>query len=128
MQLYSFAKNDFSLGMNAMTTNEGLVSYIVEKLRKQKKLSNKTVGILGMAFKANIDDIRSSLSYKLKKILMLYAKKVITTDPYVKNDPEIQSLNVTLKKSDILILATPHSVYKNINTKKPLIDIWNFIK
>ena len=32
-------------------------------------LKNKTVGLLGMAFKANIDDTRSSLSFKLKKLL-----------------------------------------------------------
>ena len=37
------------------------------------------------------------------------------------------SLDIVLKKSDILILATPHKVYKKIKTKKPLIDIWNFI-
>ena len=67
MQLYSFAKNDFTLGLNAMSTNEGIVVYIVDKLKKKFKLSEKTVGILGMAFKAENDDIRSSLSYKLKK-------------------------------------------------------------
>ena len=81
-----------------------------------------------MSFKADIDDIRSSLSYKLKKMLMINAKKVITTDPYVKNDKEIKSLDETIKNSDILILATPHKVYKKIQTKKPLIDIWNIIK
>ena len=81
-----------------------------------------------MSFKAEIDDNRSSLSYKLKKMLMVNAKEVITTDPYVKNDKEIKSLNATLRKSDILILATPHKIYKKIKTKKPLIDIWNITK
>lgn len=128
MQLYSFAKNDFTLGLDAMSTNEGIVIYIVDKLKKKYNLSKKTVGILGMAFKAENDDIRSSLSYKLKKILMINAKKVLTTDPYVKNDKEIISLNKTIKRSDILILATPHKIYKKIKIKKPIIDIWNFIK
>ena len=31
-------------------------------------LKNKSVGLLGMAFKANNDDIRASLSFKLKKL------------------------------------------------------------
>ena len=128
MQLYSFAKNDFSLGINAMTTNEGIVAYIVDKLKKEINLTNKVVGILGMAFKAEIDDRRSSLSYKLKKILIMNSKKVLTTDPFVKDDDEIISLEKTLKNSDILILATPHKIYKKIKTKKLLIDIWNFIK
>ena len=81
-----------------------------------------------MSFKANIDDTRSSLSYKLKKILKINCKKVLTTDPYVKNDKEIVSLSKTIQNSDILILATPHEVYKKIKTKKPIIDIWNFLK
>ena len=128
MQLYSFAKNDFTLGINAMTTNEGIVTYIVDKLKAEANLSNKVVGILGMAFKAQSDDIRSSLSYKLKKILKINAKEVLTTDPFVKNDIEIISLKEILNKSDVLILATPHKIYQNLRTKKPLIDIWNFVK
>jgi UDP-N-acetyl-D-mannosaminuronic acid dehydrogenase len=128
MQLYSFAQDNFSLGINAMTINEGIVNYIVDKLKKKYDLSKKTIGILGMSFKADIDDSRSSLSYKLKKMLMINAKNVITTDPYVKNDKEIISLDETIKSSDILILATPHKAYKKIKTKKPLIDIWNIIK
>ena len=126
MQLYSFAKNDFNLGINAMKTNEGIVTYIVNKLKKQNNLSKKIIGILGMAFKAEIDDNRSSLSYKLKKNLLIEAKKVLTTDPYVKNDKDIISLQSVLKNSDILILATPHKIYKKIKTKKKIIDIWNF--
>ena len=128
MQLYSFAQNNFSLGMDAMTINEGMVNYIVDKLKSKYDLSKKTIGILGMSFKAENDDNRSSLSYKLKKMLIVNANKVFTTDPYIKYDKDITSLNQTIMKSDILILATPHKVYKNIKTKKPIIDIWNFIK
>jgi len=125
MQLYSFSKHEFTLGVNAMTTNEGIVNYIVEKIKLKNNLSTKIIGILGMSFKAESDDIRNSLSYKLKKILLINSKQVLTTDPFVKNDNEILDLSSVLRKSDILIIATPHKIYKRIKTKKPLIDIWN---
>ena len=41
-----------------------------------------TVGLLGMAFKAEIDDTRSSLSYKLKAHVKMWAREVLTTDPF----------------------------------------------
>ena len=78
-----------------------------------------------MAFKAESDDIRNSLSYKLKKILLIHSKQVLTTDPFVKNDNDIISLSKVLKKSNILIIATPHKIYKKIKTRKPVVDIWN---
>ena len=96
--------------------------------KKQKLSLKNAMNSAKKSFKADIDDSRSSLSYKLKKMLMINAKNVITTDPYVKDDKEIKSLDETIKNSDILILATPHKAYKKIKTKKPLIDIWNIIK
>ena len=85
MQLLSFAQNNFGLGYHAMLINEGLVLHVVNKLKKENKLINKSIGLLGMSFKANIDDTRTSLSYKLKKQLIPHTKNLYTTDPYVKN-------------------------------------------
>ncbi len=47
----------------------------------------KTVGILGMAFKAESDDPRASLSYKLRKLLAWAGATVVCTDPYVTRRP-----------------------------------------
>jgi UDP-N-acetyl-D-mannosaminuronic acid dehydrogenase len=80
-----------------------------------------------MAFKANCDDPRSSLSYKLKKVLKPVVKKVLCTDDLVNTDKNLLPLNEVLEKSDLLILCTPHSFYKKISTSKPIIDIWNFL-
>jgi len=125
MQLNAYSKNNFSLGMEAMLTNEGLVDYLVDKINKKYDLSKKSVGILGMSFKAESDDIRNSLSYKLKKVLSFHAKKVLTTDPFVKNDKELKSLNFVIKNCNILIIATPHKIYKKIKTKKIIVNIWS---
>jgi UDP-N-acetyl-D-mannosaminuronic acid dehydrogenase len=79
MQLAAFANNQFSLGHNAMLVNEGLILYIIEQAERRFDLKRSTVGLLGMAFKAEVDDTRASLSYKLKKMLTLKAREVLTT-------------------------------------------------
>ena len=130
VQLLAYTQNNFGLGYQAMLVNEGLVLHIVDKIKKKygAKLKNLNIGILGMAFKANIDDIRSSLSYKLKKFLINECRSVICTDPYVHEDPDLVDLNIVLKKSDLFVIGVPHKKYKNIKLKKDTIDIWNFLK
>lgn len=128
MQLLAFSNNTFSIGNAAMLVNEGMVNWIVEQIDSEHDIENLRVGLLGMAFKADIDDIRVSLSYKLKKLLEFRARKVYTTDPHVTVDPNLMPLDDVIQKSDLLILCVPHSEYKNLDTKgKPLLDIWGYI-
>ena len=127
MQLAAFTDNSFQLGHAAMLVNEGLPLYIVSHLERTHDLTTKKVGILGMAFKGESDDIRSSLSYKLKRILEFRAGEVLCTDPYVTVDETLTPLEEVLERSDILILAAPHRVYRDLRTSKPVADVWNFL-
>jgi len=78
-----------------------------------------------MAFKPNIDDNRTSLSYKLKNHLKYHVKNIFSHDPYVKNDKELKTLSFVLKKSDLLIICIPHDYYFKIKfNKKKIIDVW----
>ena len=127
MQLAAFSKNEFSIGHAAMLVNEGLPSFLVDQMRQQYPLESMTVGLLGMAFKANNDDRRSSLSYKMKRLLSFHAGTVLTTDPYVSDDPDLVPLEEVMRRSDILVLCAPHQDYRTLDTAgKSLVDVWNF--
>jgi UDP-N-acetyl-D-mannosaminuronic acid dehydrogenase len=129
MQLAAFNNNNFALGHTAMTINEGLPLYLVHRLEQRFDMGSMTVGILGMAFKGESDDIRSSLSYKLKRILAFKADKVLCTDPYVPAsvDDSLVPLEDVLEQADLLVIATPHKQYRGLETSKPVADIWDVL-
>jgi UDP-N-acetyl-D-mannosaminuronic acid dehydrogenase len=80
-----------------------------------------------MAFKAESDDTRSSLSYKLRRILRFKAKDVLCTDPYVKHDDGLTSLEDVLERADLLVIGAPHKVYTALRPSQPVYDIWNLM-
>jgi UDP-N-acetyl-D-mannosaminuronic acid dehydrogenase len=127
MQLAAYNQNNFPLGHAAMAINEGMPLYLVHRLEQSYDLSSMTVGILGMAFKGGSDDIRSSLSYKLKRILAFKAGEVLCTDPYVTADPDLRPLEDVLARADLLVVATPHPEYRELATEKPVADLWNVL-
>jgi UDP-N-acetyl-D-mannosaminuronic acid dehydrogenase len=124
LQLAAFASNNFFLGHAAMLVNEGLPNFLVNQLREHD-LHNRCVAILGMAFKAESDDRRDSLSYKLKKLLQVEAGEVLCTDPYVA-DASLVSLEEAVERADILILGAPHAVYRGLEIPpgKLALDVW----
>jgi UDP-N-acetyl-D-mannosaminuronic acid dehydrogenase len=89
-------------------------------------LAQMRVGLLGMAFKAESDDTRSSLSYKLKRILEFRAHEVLCTDPYVA-DPRLLPLDKVVAEAEILIVGAPHREYASLVTDKPVVDVWNLL-
>jgi UDP-N-acetyl-D-mannosaminuronic acid dehydrogenase len=127
MQLSAFNHGSFLLGQAAMMINEGLPYLLVQDIKNAYPLNDMTVGILGMAFKPNSDDPRSSLSYKLRKVLLLECRQVLCTDPFV-SDPELTPLAEVLEKADLLVVGSPHDCYRGLSFRQPIIDITNTIK
>lgn len=127
MQLAAFSNNAFPLGHSAMLVNEGLPLFLVEEMERTFDLENSVVGVLGMAFKGDSDDPRSSLSYKLRRILKFRAREVLSTDPFIRNDPSLLPLDEVVRRADVLVVAAPHSGYRDLMTDKPVIDIWRIV-
>jgi UDP-N-acetyl-D-mannosaminuronic acid dehydrogenase len=126
MQLSAFYQNNFFLGQSAMLVNEGLPNFLVAQLEKKMgSLVGKSIALLGMTFKANNDDTRESLSFKIKKLLEFKMANILTHDPYV---AKATPLDEILKKADGIILGTPHNEYKNITPTVPFVDCWGFWK
>lgn len=126
-QMVAYTGNTFFLGNAAMLVNEGLPNFIVRRLQEKYPLAEKTVGILGMAFKADSDDKRNSLSYKLKNLLEVDAKKVLCSDVHIAGEGFV-SPEALLRGCDIVIVGTPHREYASLTIPgdKVLVDIWNF--
>lgn len=129
MQLSAFSNNNFFLGHSAMLINEGLPGFVMKKIIEfNSNISEKKIGILGMAFKPENDDQRDSLSFKMRKIAKTKAKEVLCHDPYIKSD-EFFPIEYVMANSDIIILSTPHKMYTEINVDeskgKIFVDIWN---
>jgi UDP-N-acetyl-D-mannosaminuronic acid dehydrogenase len=127
MQLGAFNHGSFVLGQAAMMVNEGLPYQLAQDLKRAYPLANMTVGILGMAFKPNSDDPRSSLSYKLRKVLLLECRRVLCTDPYVP-DPELTPLAEVLDEADLLVVGAPHDCYRGLACRQPVVDITGTVR
>ena len=80
------------------------------------------------AFKADTDDIRDSLSYKLGKILRFHGASVLYSDEFVQN-PTFISKEELVACSDVVIIGVPHSAYRQIHvpTTVEVLDLWGVI-
>ena len=107
----------------ARKINESMPNYIVELLENQlkklnKRIENAKIGILGLAYKADVDDRRESPSLKIIEILKCKKTELFIFDPYIKEGSNVKDLDELLSKSDYLILVRDHMKFKNIDLNK----------
>jgi len=128
MQLFASGRHSFPLGQTAMMINEGLPDFLLEQLRRKMNLKGKKVGILGMAFKAESDDSRDALSYKLGKILRFQGAHVLYSDEYVK-DPEFITKEKLCRQAEVIIVGVPHKAYATLKipATTEVIDLWRIL-
>ena len=80
-----------------------------------------------MAFKGDSDDTRSSLSYKLKRILRFRAGTVLCTDPYVTTDDRARPARRRARRGrDLLVRRrAAHRRTARCEPTQPVVDVWN---
>ena len=130
MQLAAFNNNNFHLGQASVSINEGLPLYVVARLEQRYDLATMTVGILGMSFKAESDDIRSSLSYKLKRILRFKARaRAAPPIPTCTHDPDLAAARAGRRASPTCWSSARRTRrYRDLSTDTPVVDIWNLLE
>jgi UDP-N-acetylglucosamine 2-epimerase (non-hydrolysing) len=99
-----------------------------EAISKMPKGTRK-VGILGVAYKKNVDDSRESPAEHICHYLRERGFEVKAHDPFVKDWPEaLSSTSDDLQEwADYLMLITDHDEYKNLKLRKPIYDTRNCI-
>ncbi|MEM2136730.1 MAG: nucleotide sugar dehydrogenase, partial [Candidatus Methanomethylicia archaeon] len=89
-------------------------------------ISKAYVAIFGLAFRGDIADPRNSPTYELARSLLSNGARVIVHDPYIRSDNVLSGLDVPLTNSieeavkdvNIIIIATDHSCYMDLDWGK----------
>jgi len=107
----------------AREINNSMPRYTVELLENQlqklkKTIKNSKIGILGLAYKADVDDVRESPAFEIVNILKTKGAVVFVFDAHVKKGSNVKDLDELLNKSDYIILATDHDEFKNMDLEK----------
>lgn len=107
----------------ARKINESMPSYTVELLEQElkkinEKIEGSKVGILGLAYKANVDDMRENPAMKIIKILEDKKAEIFIFDPYVKEKSNVKDIEELFEKSDCIVLVTDHKEFKEMDLKK----------
>ena len=107
----------------AREINNSMPSYVVELLEGElgklnKEIKNAKVGVLGVAYKKDVDDIRESPALEVIKILESKGSEVFVYDPFIKIKNNVEDLNELLDNVDILVLVTDHSEFQDMELKR----------
>lgn len=102
----------------ARETNDSMPQFIFNKIENILKSIKgaKKITILGITYKANIDDIRESPIINLIKLLEKHNYKISVVDPYVKEFRyKVKNIAEAAKDSDLLVLAVNHKDFKELD-------------
>jgi len=120
----------------AREVNDSKPEWVLERVRKNAaKFKNPVIGCLGLAFKADVDDLRESPAMDIVRHLQEEnIGQLLICEPNLKSHPDfpLLSLNDVIKEADILLLLVDHKSFKRITAadlkEKVVIDTRGIIR
>ena len=141
--IVSAAPEEAKLIRQARNTNDAKPSWVVEQaMRLAGDLERPQIAVLGLAFKANIDDLRESPAVLITQELgrKLDAGTLLVVEPHVEELPKslkelgnvvLTPLDAALERADVIVVLVDHEVFKYVDPSAyanvPLVDtrgIW----
>jgi len=109
----------------ARETNNSMPEYTIEKLifalnKLWKSLKWTKVALLWLSYKKDIADLRESPALELKKLLEKYEADVDIYEPYRLDLSNSKSLEESLEKNEVVLIATNHTEFEQKITKELL--------
>lgn len=118
---------DFPLLQEVLNVNESQKDYFIEKIEKVLwNLRGKTLGVLGLAFKGNTDDMRFAPSIEIIKHFQKEGVKIQAYDPAAMDRAKEIFTGVTYtkdsyavcKNADALVILTDWNEFKELDLEK----------
>jgi nucleotide sugar dehydrogenase len=100
----------------AREINNSMPAYTVEAMQEllnevRLPMKDTAIGVMGLSYKADVDDLRESPAIKIIAELKKKQAKIIRYDPFIKGMSDVPDLKTFLKKCTAIVLVTNHSEF-----------------
>jgi len=107
----------------AREINNSMPNYTVELMQDLLNdaglaMKGMAIGVMGLSYKANVDDLRESPAIKIIAELKKKGAKVVSYDPYILKLSDASNLKDFLRKCKAIILVTSHKEFMEINPQE----------
>tara|TARA_R110001599_G_scaffold262322_1_gene462816 strand:- start:17072 stop:18280 length:1209 start_codon:yes stop_codon:yes gene_type:complete len=106
----------------AREVNDSKPDWVISKIKeKAERFKKPVIACLGLAFKADIDDLRESPSVEIvKKLSALNIADIVVCEPNIKSHPtfKLLDLETAVEKADIIVVLVDHTPFKVLSASK----------